>query len=201
MSFPSPNGVTGVLLTVNECLSEYFVGLIFWMTPLRPNILHNTIHISTLLTPTMCYYYSPMCYYYTPMCYYYSPMCYYYSPHVLLLLPPCVTIIPPCVTITPPCVTITPPCVTITPPCVTITPPCVTITPPCVTITPQHRTFFTNQCFIYTWHISLTTISDTHWSFMQNIFYAAIFQLARNLPNRKVNLQLAIICASWIFLF
>ncbi len=34
---------------------------------------------------------------------------------------------------------------------------------------------------------------------MQNVFYAAIFRLARNLPARKVNLQLATICASWIF--
>ncbi len=34
---------------------------------------------------------------------------------------------------------------------------------------------------------------------MHNIFYANIFWLARNLPARKVNLQLAIICASWIF--
>ncbi len=34
---------------------------------------------------------------------------------------------------------------------------------------------------------------------MQNIFYAAVFLLARHLPARKDNLQLAIICASWIF--
>ncbi len=33
---------------------------------------------------------------------------------------------------------------------------------------------------------------------MQTIFYAAIFWLARNLPARKINLQLANICASWI---
>ncbi len=34
---------------------------------------------------------------------------------------------------------------------------------------------------------------------MQNVFYAAIFLLARNLPARMVNLQLATVCASWIF--
>ncbi len=34
---------------------------------------------------------------------------------------------------------------------------------------------------------------------LQNILYAAICQLARNMPARKGNLLLAIICASWIF--
>ncbi len=43
-------------------------------------------------------------------------------------------------------------------------------------------------------------VMDTHRSFMQNIFYAAIFRLARNLLEaRKVNLQLAIVCTSLIF--
>ncbi len=34
---------------------------------------------------------------------------------------------------------------------------------------------------------------------MQNIIYAAIFRQARNLTVKMVILQLAIICASWIF--
>ncbi len=51
---------------------------------------------------------------------------------------------------------------------------------------------------VYSIHL-FCTIRDTHWSFMQNIFYSTIFWLDRNLPARKVNLQLGIICASRMF--